>query len=703
MSSLSPSRLFGLTCKCWLLVSALAASIGAPAAEQGAIETVTVYADFRESDVTNTPASVSVLDSWTIESAGRQHFEELLSLIPNLNWSGGTSRPRYLQVRGIGERSQYQGAPDPSVGVIVDHVDFSGIGMVATLFDLEQIEVLRGPQGTRYGANALAGLINLRSKSPTDRFSGRLVTGVSGDDGRSFGLALSGPLGSSASGPRARVAVHRHQADGFRDNAFLDRDDTNSRDETTARMKISWEADPDASFELTTMLVDLDNGYDAFAIDNSLVTLSDQPGRDSQRSRALSLFAEWREPANFRAQSISSVASSDIVFSFDGDWGNNEDWAPFDPYDFFSETLRARTTYAQEFRLLSEPGSEILGGSSAWVLGARVFRLQESNDNQDFFNGEVFTDLQSRYSATSSALFAQLDSQLGSASTLIGGVRVEHRNARYRDTNGTKFSPSETMLGGQLSLAHEVSDTLTAYAGLARGFKAGGFNIGTRIPNERREFDAEYLWNLETGLKARWPQRSLRVNVGLFYMARKDQQVSTSFQDDPEDPLSFTFFNDNAASGRNFGLEADFEWWPTDQLALFGSLGLLRTRFDDYLTATRSLNGREQAHAPKYTYSLGALYQHSQGVYARVDVAGKDGFYYSDSHDQRSASYQLVSARVGWSDENWDLYAWGNNLFDEVYTVRGFYFGNEPPDFPDKLYTRQGDPRVVGLGIDYRF
>ena len=89
-----------------------------------------------------------------LEAAGLQHLQDVLGLVPNLNWSGGTSRPRYFQLRGIGELEQYQGAPNPSVGFLIDGIDFSGVGMPATLFDVEQVEVLRGPQGTRYGANA---------------------------------------------------------------------------------------------------------------------------------------------------------------------------------------------------------------------------------------------------------------------------------------------------------------------------------------------------------------------------------------------------------------------------------------------------------------------------------------------------------------------------------------------------------------------
>ena len=110
---------------------------------------ITVTATLREESLIDTPASISVLDRQTLADAGEQHFQDVIGLVPNLNWAAGSSRPRYFQLRGVGDLEQYQGAPNPSIGFLVDDIDFSGVGMVATLFDVDQIEVLRGPQGTR--------------------------------------------------------------------------------------------------------------------------------------------------------------------------------------------------------------------------------------------------------------------------------------------------------------------------------------------------------------------------------------------------------------------------------------------------------------------------------------------------------------------------------------------------------------------------
>src|SRR5687767_13960870 len=144
------------------------AATGAPTQAADTLEEVVVSASLlRDQALQQVPASVTVLSQQTLSGGGQQHFQDMLSLVPNLNWAGGTSRPRYFQIRGIGEREQYEGAPNPSVGFLIDDVDFSGIGMAATLFDVSQVEVLRGPQGTRLGANALAGIVSIRSAEPS--------------------------------------------------------------------------------------------------------------------------------------------------------------------------------------------------------------------------------------------------------------------------------------------------------------------------------------------------------------------------------------------------------------------------------------------------------------------------------------------------------------------------------------------------------
>src|SRR5271156_358054 len=158
----------------WLCYGLLTAYvlIARPAAgADDTLDEIVVTASLRSTSVADLPQSVTVIDRDALQGAGVQHFEDVLGLVPDLNWASGTSRPRFFQLRGIGEVEQYQGAPNPSVGFLIDDIDFSGVGMPATLFDTQQIEVLRGPQATVYGANALAGLISVHTADPSADFS----------------------------------------------------------------------------------------------------------------------------------------------------------------------------------------------------------------------------------------------------------------------------------------------------------------------------------------------------------------------------------------------------------------------------------------------------------------------------------------------------------------------------------------------------
>ena len=319
------------------------------------LEEIIVTADFRERSIAEVPLSITVLDRAMIEQAAVQHFEELIYTLPNVNWSGDGNRARYFQIRGVGELEQYEGAPNPSVGFLIDDIDFSGIGTVATLFDIQQIEVLRGPQGSRYGANALGGLIFVQSVDPTDEWTG-MARLTAGQDGTvAGGVAFGGPV-SAGSTLRYRLSAHHHQSDGFRNNTYLGRSDTNGRRESTVRGKLLWETENDWSFRLTGMYTDIDDGYDAFAIDNSLTVLSDKPGKDAQASAGVSLKAIWRGSDTISLTSITSVTDSDIDFSFDADWGNPEAWAPF-TFDFVTLNDRERKTISQEIRVASTDGA----------------------------------------------------------------------------------------------------------------------------------------------------------------------------------------------------------------------------------------------------------------------------------------------------------------------------------------------------------
>lgn len=673
------------------------------------LDEIIVTADFRERPVNELPTSISLLDANFIEKNAVQHFEELVNVVPNLNWSGDGHRARYFQIRGVGELEQYQGAPNPSIGFLIDDIDFSGIGTVATLFDVESVEILRGSQGSRYGANALGGLIYVRSAAPSPTRGGRVQLSAGDDNALALGIAFGGALDDSET-ITFRGSARKHESNGFRSNSYLGRDDTNGRDESTVRVRLRYEPSAALVADLAMLYSDIDDGYDAFALDNSYTVLSDKPGRDAQKSTGASLRLEWSAMDSMTFTSITALADSDIDFSFDADWGNDDSWVPV-TYDYVSLSHRKRSTVSQELRLASSDVGRIFGGTTDWLVGfygqklddeLLTINLGDYYDPLNDFADSLDDTFGSDYEATSAALFGQLDRDIGAATRLGLGLRVEHRSTDYVDTAALEAGPSETMWGGELSLSHDHSGALTSFVSLSKGYKAGGFNLGA-VPPGRRDFGEERLWSLEAGIKSSLADDTLLLNASIFYSRREEQQVRTSLQLVSGDPASFVFFTDNAAKGSTLGAEAELRCLLSDAWEIYANLGLLDASFDEFIAPQGDLAGRDQAHAPRYTVAAGTSYRNASGFFVRLDATARDKFYFDVSHNQTSNAYALLNARIGYESDSWLLQLWARNLFDQHYAVRGFYFGNEPPDFPNTLYTRLGDPRHIGVTIEKRF
>ena len=717
-------RFFQVLASATCLAGMSAATLAQPAPPQEALESTVDYEPqqqvivraslLRDQALQDVPASVTVLnqDAWT--GGGQQHFEDVLAQVPNLNWAGGTSRPRFFQVRGIGELEQYEGAPNPSVGFLIDDVDFSGIGMAATLFDVSQVEVLRGPQGTRLGANALAGMISVHSADPsmTPGFSFD-ASGADYDTG-SVGFTATGPVDSLASA--YRLSVQQFKSDGFRDDAFLGRKDTNDRDELTARFKWRVEISPQSRLDFTLLHANIDDGYDGWSIDNSWHSQADRPGVDTQKATAASARFTSQVQSGGTLTVIGAFADSRSVNSFDGDWGNAELWAPY-TYDYFMWSSRDRHTSSLEARFASREASS--PGDVAWLVGAYGQQLHENGhdtsvgtyvDPFDSNNdGTLDEFLGSRYRADTTAVFAQLDGVITSKMRWSFGLRGERRDATYQDAGFwqaedrvTDLSSRDDMVGGQLSATYSLTTDWTTYASISRGYKAGGFNLGA-VPVDRLRFRPEYLWNYETGLKYT-AHPNFYADVSVFYSRRNDVQIRTGEQLDPSDPNSYVFFTDNASRGYNYGVESSLRWRLTEQWQIDGSLGLLRTRYQDYDQGGSMLPDREQPHAPKYQAALNATWHHPTGWTGRVGLTALDKFYFDvPPNDTQSHAYVLTNLQFGYETDRWSAMLWGRNVFDREYAIRGFYFGNEPPNFENKLYVQRGDPRQVGVSVHYSF
>lgn len=703
------------------------------------LDEIIVTATLRSAPASEVPASVTVLDQQTLRDAGRVNFEDVLGLIPNLNWAGDTSLPRYFQLRGIGELQQYQGAPNPSVGFLIDDIDFSGLGTAGTLYDLDQAEVLRGPQATRYGANALAGLIYLKSAEPTDTFYSR-VDLEGGDFGtQSEGAVISGPVDSLDSS--FRLAVQRYYTNGYFNNVYLNRDDTNREDEYTYRAKWLYTPSDRLRVELTAMQVNIDNGYDAFTINNSRDTESDQPGVDSQHSTGVSIRAHYLLNDDLGFTAIATYAKSIIKYSYDGDWGNPVLWAPVATVYQYSEIQnRDRSTRTLEFRLGTESnqGFGWLAGLYGNLLDETLSDLslgyyQPLGTPPDPLNDQSDDVINSGYRARNLAAYGELDGDFAPDLRWSVGLRGEQWSANYQGTTtdflGTNtgytygpvtatqilsvtpamLSPTNNLWGGHASLTYKLDSSQSIYATVSRGYKAGGFNLSQGLLPNQLSFNPESDVNLETGYKADLLEHRLKVNADVFYLWRHDAQIITSFQVNPQNPDDFIYYTGNAASGHNYGLESDVEWRATERVTVGADLGLLQTYFEDFVQqgptgATLLSVSRDLPNAPHWQAAVSVTYRDPRGPFARIDATGMGRYYFDlPPNETTSNPYGVLNGKIGWETARWSAYLSGRNLLNKRYPVRGFYFGDVPPNFPNEVYIQLGDPRTWLASVSVNF
>jgi len=669
------------------------------------IEEVIVTSDFRDTDLIKTAASITVFDSQTIAKRQARHLEQLINLAPNVNFSSGASRGRFIQIRGIGERSQFIEPLNPSVGILVDGIDFTGIAGAATTMDIAQVEILRGPQGTIYGANALAGLMNLRSNQPTDRTQGNLELTLGDYNIQTVSAAMGGPLSENLG---YRFAAQQHSSDGYIRNDFLQRDDTDNIDELSLRSILDWQATDNLDLKLTIFHVDADNGYDAFSLDNTRHTLSDNPGHDRHESTAVAVQSNWKANDNFALVSLVSFADNNLEYGYDEDWAYGDDlcvnfFCPYnDPYSSVDNYVRERSNGSIDIRLVSADTAQIFNGTTDWVTGVYWRDQDEELLRQYSFAAAEFI---SDFDTTNQAVYGQLDTQLSAALRLSTGVRFENRQASYSDSDLVAHNVDEDIWGGRIALQYQLSAQAMVYGLISRGYKAGGVNSNVSLSAKDREFDTELMINYEAGTKGRWLDDRLQAQVALFYQQRDDIQIKQSLVQSRVDSNASTFtdYFGNSAEGSNYGVEVEFNWLATETLALFGSVGLLESEYDIPLSA--DLNSREQAHAPAYQFALGARAQITDSLAVSIDVEGKDEFYLSSSYSEQSESYELVNASLEYNLGDWQLSLWGRNLTDEDVIVRGFGgFGNDPrKGWITEPYYQFGTPRVIGFSGKYDF
>ena len=598
------------------------------------------------------------------------------------------------------------------MGVLIDGINYSGIANAASLLDIEQVEILRGPQGTRFGVAALAGVVQLVSHKPSNELEGNLGIELGNYQRRRLQGTINIPLSEDV---YSRFSVQKLDADGYIRNTFLDKKDTNNLDELIAKGTLTWQVSEQKTVDATIHYIDVDNGYDAFSLDQNRTTLSNNPGKDRQRGIAYSLSLTNILPDDTQLWLNVNGENTDLLYSFDEDWCNPITCPPADGgYDRFDRYERNRHSLSFEGRLTSSEDN-----SWRWVTG-----LYHRHREVDLVRQRTFTPaFDSNYNTANSSICGQVTWDISPQWQLKSGLRIEYFSDDYDDNSNFNSEHTSTLWGGDVSLSYFVDTQMAVYGLISRGFKAGGINteanananLITSYPNflrnGRLSYEDESLTNFEIGLKYHSVDDRLNLTATLFYMDRHQAQVESSVFD----PVSFVFvgYIDNAQKAYNRGLELQMDYQFNAIVSGYANLGLLDTDItgltviDVDSAAELTLNHRHQANAPRTQFSTGIKLQITDSLAVNISADYKQSYFYAPYHQQQSDAYTLLNASVDYHiDDNWQLQLWGRNLTRQNYAVRGFYFGNDPrppTSYANRLYEQLGEPQVLGFNVRYSF
>ena len=624
---------------------------------------------------------------------------DVLGLVPNLNWSGGTSRPRFFQLRGIGELEQYQGAPNPSVGFLIDDIDLSGVGMPATLFDTQQVEVLRGPQGTRYGANALAGLVKIKTRDARDdpgcaRGSHAVRTTTPGRRG----VAGGGPIGERRLGAGAwRARRSRATGSCATPTSVATTPTAATRRRCAASCGGSWRRagariSPPCTWILTTASTPSRPTIRARRLRQAGSRCAAHARCVRRTSRAGS--------ATYTVRSVSAYAWSDSVYSFDGDWGNEAYWGEFAPYDYFSRYARERSTLSQDLRVESQPGRRRrLGGRRLCAAARRGFAAARRIRGR-----AAATAARKRVTAaTSLAAYGEAEWPLADDCRsprecgLKRGPRITAIPTARASTRATRWSAARSRCRGRS--AGRASGTPRWHAATRRAASTSGSSCRTN----GAQFTPEYLWNASRacasqrrGEGCRAMSRSSTCGAKTSRWRRRSSSIRAirchTFSTPTMPPRAATTDSKPRSPGSPSSVCTSARRWG----CCIPSTSATAMAIAISMAGSRRMRRGISTRCPR----SGAA---GKGWMARADLNGVDAFYFDTSHDQRSDPYTLLNLRPVTCAAPGRSRPGCATSSNENYAVRGFYFGLEPPDYADKLYFQRGDGRLAGITLQWRW
>jgi iron complex outermembrane receptor protein len=664
----------------WLLMP-----INAMAQEAQVLETITVTAQKREENAQDVSSSIIVLDAMGIEDRKIESVAEIIDFVPNMmTFNDGMATVNKVTTRGISVPSMIRYAT--STGMYVDGVPILGnFGFEEGLLDIERIEVLRGPQGTLYGKNTEAGAINIITRSPGNDFSGRIIAEGGQWLSSDSGDKLTGGAGFTVSGPIVRdklffglVGDYAHK-DGFMYNTYTDETEF-EQDNYFGRAKLRWTpADNlDISLLFSSLFYDQDgNNQMNLVVPSPRKISSDLEGWQESKSQIQSLKVTYDLTDTMSLTSITSRKKS----TFDGQL--DLDYSPY-AIMHSSQDGTEEEKISEELRL---------GHNSEkfdWLAGFYYDRDNNclSGDVASIYPAYNFS-YKSDLTGDAYAFFGQVGYFLTHKLKIIGGLRYEHQEFKIDGFYGPLSQDDENSwenVSPKIAAEYHFTPDVMVYTDVSQGYRSGGFNSMATDP-QYSSYDEEFLWSYEIGLKCLLMDKRLMLNAAFFHMDISDMQV-----EDNVDPL--TYYITNAAEATSQGLELELTALISKGLTLTGGFGYTDIEFGNFSDANGNYEGNKNPFAPNYTFNIGAQYRHTGGFFCRADLIGYGEMFLDKANQYSRDAYQIVNAKIGYEMQNFDIYLYGKNIFDEEYNSTGYYGGT---------YVVCSSPGEFGLQVVVRF
>jgi iron complex outermembrane receptor protein len=723
----------------WLSLGLVALPIAtAMAQEQAQLDEITVTAQKREQSIQDTPIAVTVLTGETLVKMGVDSANDVAQYTPGLAIAPvqGVGNVPNISIRGVGLNDFRDFNESPSA-VYVDEVYKGALaGLDFALYDLDRVEVLKGPQGTLFGRNATGGLVSYLTARPTDTFEGyaRLSGGSFGDVKAEF--AVSGPLSDAVAG---RLSVLYHTNDGVRHNVNPDGKDGDQVDLAAARGQLDFKLSDSGSLLLTAEAGRNDNAggnpyrYAPALYDNQVPAQPVVPTEIDQANRDIvvgtSDLNDINVSAGLKTDTDFKSGTARLTWDFGGvdlvsitnyqDFNKHQiqdcDSAPIDLC--FTDYTSKVKQFSQELRLQGEIDKLL------WNAGLYYFDLSNKG-TQSLFGpvaglllapGTDSTTTTFDTTTTSMAAFGQLEYRITDDIALIGGLRYSDDQTDMTQvflltvpedalgfTGGIAY-PKETQKKKNTSytakITWDVSDATMVYAGIANSFKGGTFNSGFGpVDPSLYSVKPEELTSFEMGFKSESSDRRNRFSGAAFYYDYKDMQAFQFVG------LNQLLFNADATVK---GAELEWTGLPTDALEISAGVSYLDTNVKDVADSNGLVKDREMVLAPEF--SLNAMARYTWGLSSGSALAAQvDGNYntsvYFDNINApgtKQGSVALFNARLSWNSpgDRYEVAAYVKNLTDEVPLNYAF-------DLSGQLgYVQQSyhPPRTFGVSVGMKF